>query len=319
MDTARDLPCQPGPVRMICAGFAVAAGIVLMAGGLPPAARGGAGETPASEVAPAPSPQPPWRRDLDGLFAARVAAGLTPDKADAGGNTAAEHLAESYREVAARYPAQPEVQRACGDYFYETGDIGAAVGYWLRAQELNPGDARLAADLGETYLGAGNMLAAAVQFQRAVDARPEEAAFHTSLANVLYLFRKDLAGPLGLPDAEAVLLRALEHFRLAASLAPADRGLAQGYAETFYLLAKPDWARALGAWQAVLALSGGDPDFANLQLARVSLRMGQPREAEMYLDRLKRPEFAALQAKLRGQAKAMAGAQEREFRQDGRE
>ena len=209
---------------------------------------------------------------------------------------------------AAGIPISRRFNEPCGDFFADAGDKASAFAYWLRAQKLAPGDANIAATLGSAYLQAGDTRGAADQFQRAVDAKPDEASFQTNLANVLYLFRHDLVNPPALPDAEAVLSAALEHFRLAAQLSPKDRGLAQAYAETFYAMAKPDWTQALGAWQMVLALSSEDPDFANSHLARVSLRLKHPQEAETYLDQLHRPDFFDLQTKLRAQAKKMESA-----------
>ena len=312
MHTARNLPCQPGCPRAVGAGtLLTGAALLLAAFLLLPSSGAAAGDQPPPVPAVSPSPTPPaWQQDLNALAVMRVAAALAPDKATADGKTPAQHLADAYRQLGGKYPNQPEIQKACGDFSAEIGEKAAAFGYWLRAQELDPRNADVAATLGSAYLRTGDTRGAASQFQRAVDAKPDEADYQTDLANVLYLFRHDLVNPPALPDAEAVLRQALEHFRLAARLSPKNRGLAQAYAETFYTMAQPDWGQALDAWRIVLALSGDDPDFANSHLARVSLRMKRPQEAEAYLDQLHRPDFVDLQTRLRAQAKKMESGPE---------
>lgn len=271
------------------------------------AGEAGAGGLPAPVVQPSPA-LPAWQQDLNAVEAMRIAAALAPNQPDANGKTPRERLPEMFRQLGAKYSDEPQVQKACGDFFADISEGAPAFAYWLHAQELAPKDAELADTIGSGYLRAGNTRAAAAQFQRAVDSKPDQARFHTDLANVLYLFRHELVDPPAFPDAEAVLVQALEHFRMAALLTPGSRSVAQAYAETFYALAKPDWTQALDAWQTVLALSAEDPDFANSHLARVSLRMKRPQDAEAYLDRLQRPDFASLQTNLRKQAKKMENA-----------
>ena len=113
--------------------------------------------------------------------------------------------------------------------------------------------------LGGVYLQLGRPREAYTRFQQAVDAQPDVAAYHSDLANVLYLFRHELVSPPipALPDEQAALAQALDHFRRAAELVPEDVRLAQAYAETFDVFAQPDWPQALAAWEAVRALSGG--------------------------------------------------------------
>ena len=156
----------------------------------------------------------------------------------------------------------------------------------------------MAASLGSAYLQAGRVQAASAQYQRAVASNPDVASYHFALANVLYLFRRQLLSPPDLPDEQAVLRLALEHFRRAAELSPTDLPMAKAYAETFYIFAKPDWAQALTAWLAVRALSGENKDFANGHLARISLRLGRRADAAAYLADIHDPAFDALKVRL---------------------
>lgn len=253
-----------------------------------------------AEPSPPPPSEPAWKQELGAASIVETALALADAPAD---DPRARRLADAYQKLAVKYPDQAEVQRACGDYYAGAGgQPDQAFRCWERAQALAPNDPEIADTLGSAQLARGHVREAAAQFQRAVDAQPASSAYHFSLANVLYLFRHEIADPAAGTDAEAVLVRALEHFRRATELAPDDRRLAQAYAETFYLLAHPDWAAALGAWQAVLALSGTDTDFANGHLARISLKLGQGDNARRYIARITGPAFTTLKAKLTKQA-----------------
>jgi tetratricopeptide (TPR) repeat protein len=255
---------------------------------------------------PAPSPTPPaWQTDLAAAHAIQTAASAAPSGDPTAADARQNRLAEMYRELAAKYPGVNPVQRAAGDYFDEIGSTDIAVDYWQRAEMLDPKDAVSAEALGSAALARGDVREAQKQFQHAVDANPGEATYHFDLANVLYLFRHQVADPPGAEGSEAALVSSLAQFRAAADLAPLDARLAQAYAETFYLLAKPDWSSALAAWQRVLALNASNPDFANGNLARVSLHLGRADDADKYLDAIRDPRFGDMKAKLHAQAASL--------------
>jgi tetratricopeptide (TPR) repeat protein len=255
---------------------------------------------------PAAAPEPPtWQRELAAAHVLQTAAALTSAKDPAAGRAQQERLAQLYRALAEKYPAEPAVQRAAGDYFNASNERDLAVPYWQRAETLDPRDGASAQALGAAALTRGDVLEARNQFQRAVDAAPGEAAYHFDLANVLYLFRHQLAEAGGGAQAEASMVDSLEQYRLAADLAPSDAALAQAYAETFYTLAKPDWQAALAAWEKVRQLDAPQTDFANGNLARISLHLGRPDETDKYLDAINDPGFAGLKATLHGKAAAL--------------
>jgi tetratricopeptide (TPR) repeat protein len=262
-----------------------------------------------SSPAPAASPAPAWQTELDAVRVMEAAAALAEAKADPAQTEASrQKIIALYRQLADRYPDQPAALRACGDCLWRNEQSDDALAYWQRAQTLAPADAETADSLGSAYLRLGRVRDAAAQYQIAVTARPDHAIYQFQLANVLYLFRHELKEVTALPDSEAILRRSLEHFRRAAELAPASLPFAQAYAETYYLLARPDWEGALAAWQAVLVLSGDKPDFANSHLARISLRLGRAEEVKVYLDRIRDPAFDAMKTKFRQQADQIEAA-----------
>lgn len=231
------------------------------------------------------TPPPAWQNELN-------AARLLSAAAD---ETKQPEVGKAFRALAAKYPAQVEVQKACGEHFWNSDAPDEALPFWLAAQALAPGDGDLASSLGSAFLRLGRTKEAVAQFQRAAAARPGNAFYHFELANALSLFRHDLHG-------EESLLQALAEYRRAAELAADDRRLALAYAETFYVLARPDWETALTAWLTVRKLSGANADFANVHLARINLNLGRPEDARAYLDQLTDPAFMALREKLRARA-----------------
>ncbi len=284
MHNVRARPCQTSWLGVVLWG-------VIVLSVLTPARANGA--------SPAPDPPPPpWQNDLTAARAMQVSFALAPAKNAAEEKARAMRLADVYRELAKKYPTSSSLQLAVGDGLAELDSPEAGVSYWQSAASLDPQNAEAADALGSAYLRVNHVRAAFEQFQRAVEARPDVARYHTALANVLFLFRHELHSLPALPDDQAVLRLALEHFRRAAELSPGDLPLAKAYAETFYAFAQPDWAQALAAWQAVLTLSGSDTDFANSHLARISVRMGRKEAAEAYLASIRTPAFNGLKANL---------------------
>lgn len=264
--------------------------------------------TPRETASPASATTAAWQQELNAAVLLETAAAFAPNQEAAGAPGREERLLKIYADLARKYPDQGAVQRAAGDFCRRIGRGDLAVGYWQRAQALDPHDAASAESLGNAALARADVREARRQFQWAVDASPGEAAYHFDLANTLYLFRHDFADPPGDAGSEAVLVDALEQFRQAASLAPSDARLAEAYAESFYILAKPDWNGALAAWDKVRVLHAPDSDFANGHLARVSLRLGLPDQAERYLAAIHNPLYDPMKAKLRAQAEKLRQA-----------
>ncbi len=262
--------------------------------------------TIATLAPPAAPPEPTdWQHELDAVrLSEATAMFLTEQKPGVAAETE-RRLTSLYRQLAAKYPDRAAVRKAAGDHFWRSGDTVTAVAEWQAAQALDPTDAETDSALGSARLRDGRAREAREEFQRAVDARPGVARYHYELANVLFLFRRELVTPPALPDEAAVLRESLAQFRRASELAADDVEFARAYAETFYGLPNPDWAEGLAAWLHVRALNASAPDFANGHLARVSLHLGKPEQAESYLALIRDPLFAPLKATLGRQAEQM--------------
>ena len=167
---------------------------------------------------------------------------------------------------------------------------------WLAAEQIEPGNATVLDHLGGAFLAAGAVKKSAAYYGQAVASAPGNAAAQFSFANVLFLFRHQLLDARQ-PDAEAVLQRALGHFAAASRLEPLNADYARAYAETFYTMARPDWSAALAAWQHFLEVTP-QKDFANTNLARVYMKLGQKTEARSRLNEIHGGDSARLKARL---------------------
>lgn len=253
----------------------------------------------AARAEPTPAP-PAWQQEIDAAGLLEGALTLAPAKDPAEQAARHRHLQEVHLQLAQKYPGEAAVQKRTADFLTRDGQLAAAIPFWEQAAHIDPRDGGTLDRLGGAYLQLGRTRDAYTRFQQAVDVQPDVAVYHSDVANVLYLFRHDLMSPPipGLPDEQAALTQALAHFRRGAELAPEDVRLAQAYAETFYIFAKPDWLQALAAWETVRALSGEKTDLPNSHLARISLRLGRPEAAAGYLARIHDPLFDGLKAKL---------------------
>ena len=167
---------------------------------------------------------------------------------------------------------------------------------WEEAAVLDPKNAVVMAHLAGYWLAAGEVKKAAAFYARAVESAPENAAYRFAFANVTFLFRHELLSAAQ-PDEAAALDHALADFAKASRLAPLNAEYSRAYAETFYSLANPDWNAALTAWQHFAGISPRK-NFAQANLARIHLKLGQMDAARACLDAIQGADFQKLKSKL---------------------
>ena len=255
----------------------------------------------SASLSGADSPSPEWQKELDTLRLSEATVALLPPGRADQADEARRRLDLLFRRLVARYPREAAVRKAAGEHYWREDHPAAAITEWEAARALDPADGDTASALGGARLREGLSRAACEEFQRAVAAQPEVARYHFELGNVLYLFRHQLTGLPDLPDEPAVLRESLTQLRAARDLAAGNVEYARAYAETFYGVPDPEWREALDAWDRVRVLSADAPDFALSHLARISLRLNKPDEAESYLGMMHDPRFAPAQATLRRQ------------------
>ena len=201
-----------------------------------------------------------------------------------------------YTDLAAKYPRDAAVRNGHAEFLWSIGERERAMQTWETALALDPRNALILDHLGGGWLAAGEVKKAAAYYAQAVEHAPQNAAYTFTLANVTFLFRHELYSPTQ-PDEAAVLDRALALFARASALAPVSAPYARAYAETFYSLPRPDWHAGLAAWQHFAAITS-QQDFAQANLARVHLKLGQKDAARACLAKIHSPEFLRLKARL---------------------
>ena len=208
-------------------------------------------------------------------------------------------LNEIYAGLTAKYPRDATVRNAHAEFLAGLGEQERARAMWEEAAALAPKNAVVLNHLAEHWAAADEMIKSAAFYARAVESAPENAAYRFAFANVTFLFRHELLSAAQ-PDEAAVLGHALADFAAASRLAPLNANYARAYAETFYRVAQPDWKAALSAWQHFAEISP-QKDFAQANLARIHLKLGQTEAARACLSRIQGAEFENLKAKLSGQ------------------
>lgn len=233
-------------------------------------------------------------------FILLCALGVSARAGDRPLEAAAERSLAFHQQQLELHPDSAAVHFAYAEFLADHGEMRAAVAHLRTAQMIDPLNAAIANSLGGVYLRMGRAALSAEQFQRAVTSASEVAAYHYNLGNVEFLLRHDLTAAWQI-ETPALLQKALTEYREASRLSPQNMEYARGYAETFYGLPDPNWTEAEAAWKHVLSLSP-QGDFAYLQLARVSLKLGHKEEARQFLDQIHDARHDSLKQKLRAQA-----------------
>jgi cytochrome c-type biogenesis protein CcmH/NrfG len=210
---------------------------------------------------------------------------------------------QMYYQLVRDNPQSVPARNALAAFLWKNGKAEAAIEHWRTAQRLEPQNGEAANSLGGAYLKMYRFREAAAQFLLAVSSERDNPDYHFDLANVEFLFRRDLTAAWKIDSAE-LMQRALFQYREASRLAPTSVEYARAYAETFYGMPNPDWKEAQVAWQHYLELTT-NRNFAYLQLARVSLKQHKKAEALSFLAKVSGSSHSEVKEILRKQAEAL--------------
>ena len=188
-----------------------------------------------------------------------------------------QKLGENFAALTVRHPKNAAIRDAHGDFLWRMNDREGALREWLAGERIEPKNADILNHLGGAYMTQHDPKTALGFYLRATESEPGDAHAHFSAATIAGLFRHDL----GRTEDESFAL-ALKHFAEAHRLAPENPEFARAYAETFYLLPRPDWQTALKVWKDYLKLSP-EKNFALLNLTRVHMKLGDAESARACL------------------------------------
>lgn len=142
-----------------------------------------------------------------------------------------EKVAGIYAEIVKRHPSNADALDASAEFLWSIDWRSDAMAQWETAETLAPKNAEIANHLGGCHLALGNAKRATEYFERAAQLDPESALYHFNAGNTCFVFRREISDATH--DADAVMLRALDHFRQAALLEPFNAEYARSFAETF--------------------------------------------------------------------------------------
>jgi len=211
-----------------------------------------------------------------------------------------EKLERLFDDLAARHPKSAAIRNGHAELLWMEGERASAIQGWQEAEHLDPKNPVILNHLGGCALDSGEVQRAAGYFQRAVEAAPSNAEYHFDLANVLFMFRKELP-TADKPEPDEMIAEAMRHYAEAVRLNPLSEELAKGQAETFLTLPAPDWRGAVAPWEHLLQITE-QKEFALINLARIHLKLGEKEKARECLSRVKSPDFGRLKAKLSAEA-----------------
>jgi tetratricopeptide (TPR) repeat protein len=204
-----------------------------------------------------------------------------------------DRITQVYTQIIAHHPKSAEALNSYGEFLWRIKNPGNAMAQWTAAETLDPKNAAVANHLGGCQLALGDARKATEYYERAANLNPKNAVYQFDAGNSCFLFRRQMSG--GTDTEQTVMARSLDHFQQAVKIEPFNIEYARGYAETFYLIDKPDWKEALNAWGHYLQISD-QKDFAYVNLARVNLKMGNKAEAKANLAKIASASFNPLKA-----------------------
>ena len=196
-------------------------------------------------------------------------------------------LENDYKHFLNDHPRHARAMVAYGDYLDDLGREEEAMGWWKKAITVDHNEAYAYNDIANHYGHYGRAAEALKLYDKAIALVPTEPMFRFNWATTCVSFRNDSHTAYGWTKEE-IFRRSLAQFRRARDLDPQNFDLATAYAETFYMVPKPDWEEAYAAWKFCLnqPLDDGQQQLVHTHLARGCLRRERYDEAREWAGRI---------------------------------
>jgi tetratricopeptide (TPR) repeat protein len=196
-------------------------------------------------------------------------------------------LEGDYHRFLNNHPQHARALVAYGDLVYDQGREEEAIRWWEKAIAVDPREAYAYNEIANHYGHYGQADKALRYYEKAIELAPTEPIFRFNWATTCQLFRNESQAVYGW-NTDEIFRHSLEQFRSARDLAPRDFGMSSTYAETFYVMPKPDWHEAYEAWQFCLnqPLDDRQRQFVYGYLARVCVRLGRNEEARVWVAKM---------------------------------
>ncbi|MDR2513217.1 MAG: hypothetical protein LBD01_05435 [Puniceicoccales bacterium] len=270
---------------------------------------------PARSATPPPSSAPPQQLSPAEAAAAKTLSEILDDQKkllESLQSDETKHLSKSEKEqrilsIAKRYEAmlgkRPDDPTAMIFYgkFLRLVDAREEANRWfLKADALAPKLAVIKHQLGVYAAEEGRIVAALDLLETATQLEPRTAIYHYHFGEFLATYNKLIAHDK-LLSREACDARMQDAFRSATELAPTEITYLWRHAQSFFDCEKPNWFKALTAWErlAPKLKTPREHEVLGLYKARVLIELGRSSEAKQLVDASKSPELETSRTRLR--------------------
>lgn len=196
-----------------------------------------------------------WITDND-KFAA-VGAGTDPVELRLRIRRRFEPVEKAYREFLERNPKHVKARIAFGSFLGDIAREDEAKEQYEKALAIDPNNPAALNDLAGFYGHTGPVTNAFACYEKAIALKPAEPVYYQNLALVVYLFRHDATNYFKISEQQ-VFDKAMDLYRKALALDPANFPLATDVAQTYYGIQPPRIKDALEAWNDALKIARDD-------------------------------------------------------------
>jgi len=210
-----------------------------------------------------------------------------------------QSVVDGYEKLLAAAPQFAAGYVAYGMLLQRLDQREAALGAFLKADEIDPNIAVAKNQLGNYFAEEGQFVEAMGFYLMAIELEPQEPLYHYQLGNLLHEYREAFVAE-GLYQPETIDLKTQEAFREAVRLDPDALPYRFRYAQSFFDVARPNWKLALEEWTRLgeLAQDDFERQVVDLHLARARYELGQDAIAKDLVEGVDHPALQEARSNL---------------------